>query len=224
LNFLITPGRASVYAFRTSAPQKTSICRRSSPRQNRQGGRDVKFKRGQSARGHAREKAVRVIGKLRAARRTCSPSPNAPAAHSRRGSFPERQRRPCSDTHQSGLVESGNNSGVSKAVPTIGQQPALAPSPQTQPLPKTQALPAKPPKVPFGHRSGVPIVCRITCAISASVGIPFSIRGPVSARQIRFQIRNAAHSLRMSKFLLMRIAAMFCNCRPTKSSFLGGYP
>jgi hypothetical protein len=115
LNFLITPGRASVYAFRTSAPQKTSICRRSSPRQNRQGGRDVKFTRGQSARGHAREKAVRVIGKLRASRRTCSPSPNAPAAHSRRGSFPERQRRPCSDTHQSGLVESGNNSGVSKA-------------------------------------------------------------------------------------------------------------
>ena len=35
-----------------------------------------------------------------------------------------------------------------------------------------------------------------TCAISASVGIPFSIRGPVSARQVRFQIRNAAHSLR----------------------------
>jgi hypothetical protein len=186
LNFLITPGRASVYAFRTSAPQKTSICRRSSPRQNRQGGRDVKFKRGQSARGHAREKAVRVIGKLRASRRTCSPSPNAPAVHSRRGSFPERQRRRCSDTHQSGLVESGNNSGVSKAVPTIGQQPALAPSPQTQPLPKAQALPAKPPKVPFGHRSGVPIVCRITCAISASVGISFSIRGPVSARQVRF--------------------------------------
>jgi uncharacterized tellurite resistance protein B-like protein len=52
-----------------------------------------------------------------------------------------------------------------------------------------------------------------TCAISASVGIPFSIRGPVSARQVRFQIWNVAHSLPISKFLLMRIAAMFCNCR-----------
>jgi hypothetical protein len=35
---------------------------------------------------------------------------------------------------------------------------------------------------------------------------------------------ESAHSLRISKFLLMRIAAMFCNCRQTKSSFLGGYP
>ena len=224
MNFLITPGRASVYAFRTSAPQKTSICRRSSPRQNRQGGRDVKFKRGQSARGHAREKAARVIGKLRASRRTCSPSPNAPAAHSRRGSFPERRRRPCSDTHQSGLVESGNNSGVSKAVPTINNNPRSLRLRKLNHFRRHKRYRQSRLRSPFGHRSGVPIVSRITCAISASVGIPFSIRGPVSARQIRFQIRNAAHSLRISKFLLMRIAAMFCNCRQTKPSFLGGYP